>query len=255
MRFDRVIWIRGVRGKSKIHIGVTLGLQESNGYPPVTKFILIRALGFLAIWNKSGLIFYGVKLHALHNLRVLFHHDGNELIAELDVREAIIDFEPMSSMGSAAFKRLVRAGHLVRFGQEDDFDRLLEQLISAFGFFQRLVRIKTCKPEDDGNDQRSENLGKAFCLFPRIAICHDTPLSVGSTTGVHLAHVIVAGCDWGHNLALFFGRGEAGGRLAPGNDGLAGGEAVPSPAAIRPSPYGLRGSLDRWQGSWRVRPW
>src|SRR5262245_39512865 len=88
----------------------------------------------------------------------------------------------MASMGSAAFKRLVRAGHLVRFGQEDNIDRLLDQLISGFGIFQRLVRIKTCKPEDDGNNQRSENLGKAFCLFPGIAICHDTSLSVGSTT-------------------------------------------------------------------------
>src|SRR5262249_6026325 len=88
----------------------------------------------------------------------------------------------MASMGSAAFKRLVRAGHLVRFVQEDNPDRLLEQLIFGFGFFQRLVRIKTCKPEDDGNNQRSENLGKAFCLFPGIAICHDTPLSVGSAT-------------------------------------------------------------------------
>src|SRR5258708_1898386 len=88
----------------------------------------------------------------------------------------------MASMGPAAFKRLVRAGHLVRFGQENNIDRLLEQLISGFGFFQRLVRIKTCNPDDDGNKDRSANLGKAFSLFPNIAICHDTPLSVRLAT-------------------------------------------------------------------------
>src|SRR5258707_4476594 len=88
----------------------------------------------------------------------------------------------MASMGPAAFKRLVRAGHLVRFGQENNIDRLLEQLISGFGFFQRLVRINTCNPDDDGNKDRSENLGKAFSLFPNIAICHDTPLPVRLAT-------------------------------------------------------------------------
>src|SRR5262249_57515060 len=90
----------------------------------------------------------------------------------------------MASMCPATFKRLVRAGHLVRFGQKDDIDRLLEQLIFGFGFFQRLVRKQTCNPEDDGDCDRSENLGKAFGLFPGVAICHDTLLSVvvGSPT-------------------------------------------------------------------------
>ncbi len=45
-----------------------------------------------------------------------------------------------------------------------------------------MVRINTCNPEDDGNKDRSENLGKAFSLFPNIAICHDTPLSVRLAT-------------------------------------------------------------------------
>ena len=55
-----------------------------------------------------------IKLRAIHP-RVQLHHDGNEILAELDIREAIIDFEPMAPVGAAAFKRLVRAGHLVRF--------------------------------------------------------------------------------------------------------------------------------------------
>src|SRR5262249_33084750 len=61
----------------------------------------------------------------------------------------------MASMGPAAFKRLVRAGHLVRFGQKDNIDRLLEQLFSVFGFFQRLVRRQSCNPEDEGDCDRS----------------------------------------------------------------------------------------------------
>ena len=40
MWFDCLIEIRSVRGKSKIHVGVTLRLQASNGYPTVTQFIL-----------------------------------------------------------------------------------------------------------------------------------------------------------------------------------------------------------------------
>jgi hypothetical protein len=42
--------------------------------------------------------------------------DGDELIAELHICEAIVNLEPIASMGPAAFERLVRAGHLVRFG-------------------------------------------------------------------------------------------------------------------------------------------
>ena len=60
MWFECVIKLRRAQGNSKIHIGVTLGLQVSNGYPTVTQFILIRALGppcSFDIWNKTGLIF------------------------------------------------------------------------------------------------------------------------------------------------------------------------------------------------------
>src|SRR5260370_35811918 len=88
----------------------------------------------------------------------------------------------MASMGPAAFKRLVRAGHLVRFGQENNIDRLLEQLISGFGFFQRLVRIKTCNPDDDENKDRRENRGTPLSVFPNIATGQETPVPVSEAT-------------------------------------------------------------------------
>ena len=71
MWFDCVIGILSVREKSEIRIGVTIRLQASNRYPTVTHLILIRALRSFDIWNKSGPIFYGIKLRPLRHPRVL----------------------------------------------------------------------------------------------------------------------------------------------------------------------------------------
>src|SRR5262249_33163467 len=122
--------------------------------------------------------------------RVLFHHDRDELVAELDVSEAVVDLEPMAAMGPAAFERLAVAGDAVRLVQEDHIDRLLEQLVPGLGFFQRLVREQACKAQHDRDEDCSENLREALCLFPRIAICHDTPLCVDQRL-------------WGHSHAAY----------------------------------------------------
>src|SRR5262245_10279173 len=117
----------------------------------------------------------------------------------------------MTSVGASAFKRFGRAGHLVRFVQKDNVHSLLQQLIFSFGFLQRLVRNQSCTREDDWNCDCSENLGKAFCLFPGIATCHDTPLSIGSATVGYMLHVymrlpvttVTLPCDGGHAFKLF----------------------------------------------------
>jgi hypothetical protein len=104
----------------------------------------------MARCNRARQVSYPINLLLIRNC-VLLHHDSNEIIAELYFREAIINLEPMASMRPTAFERLAIAGHRVRFGQENDVDCLLEQIIFDFRFFQRLVRKQTRAPEDDGN--------------------------------------------------------------------------------------------------------
>jgi hypothetical protein len=150
---DCAIALDSVRGNIKIQIGVTPGIQASDGDPAVTHFILIRVLDLLyafGLCNQARQVSCPINLLLIRNC-VLLHHDSNEIIAELYFREAIINLEPMASMRPTAFERLAIAGHRVRFGQENDVDCLLEQIIFDFRFFQRLVRKQTRAPEDDGN--------------------------------------------------------------------------------------------------------
>src|SRR5262245_19911096 len=106
----------------------------------------------------------------------------------------------MAAMGPAAFERFAVARDTVCLVQEDHIDRLLEQLVPGLGFFQRLVREQARQPQHDRDQDCSEDLREALCLFPRIAICHDTTLCVDQRLRGHshaaYAVAVTAVTEW-----------------------------------------------------------